>query len=80
MTDHTNLTKKRGVVRTNPKWRVYEVRAACASLGLNSGRVPAIISAEIVHSVEILFERHLGPTANNASGGLGEIEERLKQS
>jgi hypothetical protein len=32
------------------------------------------------HSIEVLFERYLGSTANDASGGLSEIEERLKQS
>ena len=32
-----NLTKTWISVRTNPKWRVYDLRAACASLRVNSG-------------------------------------------
>jgi hypothetical protein len=77
MVGHTNLTKTWASVRTNPKWRVYDLRAACASLRVNSGRAPAIVAAEMGHSIEVLFERYLGSTANDASGGLDKIEEAL---
>jgi hypothetical protein len=30
------------------------------------------------HSIEVLFERYLGSTANDASGGLDSIEEQLR--
>ena len=72
-----NLTKTWISVRTNPKWRVYDLRAACASLRVNSGRAPAIVAAEMGHSIEVLFERYLGSTANDASGGLDKIEDAL---
>ena len=72
-----NLTKTWAPVRTNPKWRVYDLRAACASLRVNSGRAPAIVAAEMGHSIEVLFERYLGSTANDASGGLRNIEDAL---
>ena len=64
-------------MRTNPKWRVYDLRAACASLRVNSGRAPAIVAAEMGHSIEVLFEHYLGSTANDASGGLRNIEDAL---
>jgi hypothetical protein len=77
MISQNNLTKTWISVRTNPKWRVYDLRAACASLRVNSGRAPAIVAAEMGHSIEVLFERYLGSTANDASGGLDKIEEAL---
>jgi hypothetical protein len=45
---------------------------------VNSGRAPAIVAAEMGHSIEVLFERYLGSTANDASGGLDKIEEKLR--
>lgn len=57
---------------------MYDLRAASASLRVNSGRAPAIVAAEMGHSIEVLFERYRGSTVNDASGGLNEIEEALK--
>jgi hypothetical protein len=31
------------------------------------------------HSIEVLFERYLGSTANDATGGLDSIEEQLRK-
>lgn len=74
----TNLGKTWASVRTNSKWRIYDLRAARASLHVNSGRVPAIVAAEMGHSIEVLFERYLGSNANDTTRGLSDIEDELK--
>lgn len=41
-----------------------------------SSQAIAIVAAEMGHSIEVLFKRYLGSTANDVFGGLMEIEDQ----
>jgi integrase len=76
MVDVNNLSKTWRRLRLD-KSRPYDLRAARASLHVNSGRPLATVALEMGHSKETLLKHYVRPFEGDEEVGLDEVEALL---
>ncbi len=65
-------------VRTNPEWKLYSLRHACATLWIRAEGAPLkVVAARLGHSVQVLMTTYAGALPDDAARANAGIEKAL---